>query len=74
MEAPKATALVTCAPKSSTAEIKAAAPPPQPFSKATICGIPVIGTIRAPAVPKTPPMTMATTISIPRSGLPPLQR
>ena len=49
----------------STVEISAAAPPPQPLRSATICGISVIATKRAPSVPARPPSTMPTMISTP---------
>ena len=41
----------------------AAAPPPTPLKIATICGIAVMRTLRAPIRPTTLPITSATTIS-----------
>ena len=40
----------------------AAAPPPTPLKSATICGIAVIFTRRAPTAPSTPPSTIPTAI------------
>ena len=49
-------------PWNSTTEMSAAAPPPTPLNSATICGIAVIFTVRAPTtpitVPTTPPASM----------------
>src|SRR5262249_47359086 len=39
----------------------AAAPPPTPLKRATICGTAVIFTVRAPAVPATAPITTPAT-------------
>ena len=39
----------------STSETSAAAPPPTPLNSATICGIAVIFTLRAPTAPMTAP-------------------
>ena len=47
----------------STSAINAAAPPPTPLNRATICGIAVIFTVRAPTMPATAPITMAIAIS-----------
>ena len=60
------------APKSrclenSRIETSAAAPPPAPLNSATIWGIAVIFTVRAPAKPATPP----TTIPARMIGIPP---
>ncbi len=48
---------------SSASAISAAAPPPTPLNSATICGIAVIFTLRAPAAPKPPPITIPSTIA-----------
>ena len=49
-----------CAPNriSSATATSAAAPPPTPLKRATICGIAVIRTIRAPTVPTMVPITI----------------
>ncbi len=47
----------------SSSEMSAAAPPPTPLKRATICGIAVIFTIRAPTSPTAPPTTMPIPIS-----------
>jgi hypothetical protein len=47
----------------SASATSAAAPPPTPLKSATICGIAVICTRRAPTAPKAPPTSAATTIS-----------
>ena len=53
-----------CSPASrrySAAATTIAAPPPAPLKMATICGIAVIGTVRAPSTPATLPIAPATT-------------
>ena len=50
--------------QSSAAATKAEAPPPKPFKRATICGIPVIGYLTAIVAPMAAPMPPATS-SIP---------
>ena len=47
---------------SSRIETSAAAPPPAPLNRATIWGIAVIFTSRAPTKPAAPPMTRPTTV------------
>ena len=47
----------------SASATSAAAPPPTPLNRATICGIAVIFTLRAPMRPTTLPIAAATTIS-----------
>ena len=47
----------------SASATSAAAPPPTPLNRATICGIAVIFTLRAPTSPTTLPIAAATTIS-----------
>ena len=51
---------------------RAAAPPPTPLNRATICGIAVIFTVRAPTIPMTepirPPTTMSSQFEIPSSA------
>ena len=47
----------------SASAMSAAAPPPTPLNRATICGIAVIFTFRAPITPTTLPIAAATTIS-----------
>ena len=49
--------------RNSAAAIRAAAPPPTPLKIATICGIAVIGTMRAEATPMTVPIAIPATIS-----------
>ena len=49
---------------SSDTATRAAAPPPTPLNSATICGIAVIFTIRAPNVPTAPPIRTPITITI----------
>src|SRR4051812_6760053 len=44
----------------STSDTSAAAPPPTPLNSATICGIAVIFTLRAPTAPITPPISPPT--------------
>ncbi len=51
---------VLCHSESATS---AAAPPPTPLKTATICGIAVIRTFRAPTTPTTLPITSPATIS-----------
>ncbi len=46
----------------SASAMSAAAPPPTPLNRATICGIAVILTLRAPTRPATLPIAAATTI------------
>ena len=62
-----ASAKAGCRPKlrSSATATRAAAPPPTPLKRATICGMAVIFTMRAPMLPTAPPMTtpMATMIT-----------
>ena len=41
--------------------MSAAAPPPTPLKSATICGIAVIRTFRAPTAPRPPPIAIAIT-------------
>ena len=53
--------------ENSRIDTSAAAPPPAPLNSATICGIAVILTIRAPAKPATPPTSIPATIT----GTPP---
>ena len=48
---------------SSSRATRAAAPPPTPLNSATICGIWVIWTLRAPTTPPTVPTRIATRIS-----------
>ena len=43
--------------------MSAAAPPPTPLNRATICGIAVIFTFRAPTTPTTVPIAAPITIS-----------
>ena len=45
----------------SASATSAAAPPPTPLNRATICGIAVIFTVRAPTTPTTVPIAAATT-------------
>src|SRR5450759_2969899 len=54
-----ASAKAGCWPKlsSSATATSAAAPPPTPLKRATICGMAVIFTMRAPMLPTAPPMT-----------------
>ena len=47
----------------SSSAISAAAPPPTPLKRATICGIAVIFTVRAPTSPTAPPATIPIAIS-----------
>ena len=47
----------------SASATRAAAPPPTPLNRATICGIAVIFTLRAPTRPTAAPIRAATTIS-----------
>ena len=47
----------------SASAMSAAAPPPTPLNRATICGIAVIFTLRAPITPTTLPIAAAITIS-----------
>ena len=47
----------------SASATSAAAPPPTPLNRATICGIAVIFTLRAPTRPTAEPISAATTIS-----------
>ena len=47
----------------SAAATSAAAPPPTPLNSATICGIAVILTLRAPTTPITAPIAIATAIA-----------
>jgi hypothetical protein len=49
-------------PWNSTTEMIAAAPPPTPLNSATICGIAVIFTVRAPTTPIIVPMTPPASI------------
>ncbi len=49
-------------PWNSTSEISAAAPPPTPLNSATICGIAVIFTFRAPTTPITDPIAIPAAI------------
>ena len=49
---------------SSATATRAAAPPPTPLKSATICGMAVIFTVRAPTVPTNPPMTTPMPITI----------
>ena len=46
----------------SASAMSAAAPPPTPLNSATICGIAVIFTLRAPTRPTAPPIAIATPI------------
>ena len=46
----------------STSETSAAAPPPTPLNSATICGIAVIFTFRAPTTPITEPIAIPAAI------------
>jgi hypothetical protein len=46
----------------SASAISATAPPPTPLNRATICGIAVIFTERAPTTPTTVPIAIASTI------------
>ena len=46
----------------STSETSAAAPPPTPLNSATICGIAVIFTLRAPTTPTTEPIAIPAAI------------
>ena len=48
----------------SASAIKATAPPPTPLKSATICGIAVIFTRRAPATPMTAPIAIAGAIHL----------
>jgi hypothetical protein len=41
--------------------MSAAAPPPTPLKSATICGIAVILTLRAPTAPRPPPISIPIT-------------
>ena len=56
----------------SASATSAAAPPPTPLNRATICGIAVIFTVRAPTnpttAPSTPPTTINTQLPIPSSA------
>ena len=56
----------------SASATSAAAPPPTPLNRATICGIAVIFTLRAPtrptAAPITPAMTIRAQLPIPSSS------
>ncbi len=47
----------------SASATRAAAPPPTPLNRATICGIAVIFTLRAPTRPTAAPIMAATTIN-----------
>ena len=47
----------------SSSAISAAAPPPTPLKRATICGIAVIFTVRAPTRPTVPPAAIPIPIS-----------
>ena len=47
----------------SASETSAAAPPPTPLKRATICGIAVMRTLRAPMTPTTAPISPPTAIS-----------
>src|SRR5215208_4292818 len=47
----------------STSEMRAAAPPPTPLNSATICGIAVIFTLRAPTTPITAPIAIPTAMN-----------
>ena len=49
----------------SASETSAAAPPPTPLNSATICGIAVIFTLRAPTAPSTAPIAAPTMIRQP---------
>ena len=49
-------------PWNSTTETSAAAPPPTPLNSATICGIAVIFTLRAPTTPITLPIAPPASI------------
>ena len=49
--------------ENSRIDTSAAAPPPAPLNRATICGIAVIFTTRAPANPATPPTAMPARIN-----------
>ncbi len=49
--------------KNSTVATSAAAPPPTPLKSATICGISVILTFRAPKAPAIEPMAMPNPMS-----------
>ncbi len=49
----------------SASATSAAAPPPTPLNRATICGIAVIFTVRAPTTPTTAPIAPPTTIRQP---------
>ena len=55
----------------SASATSAAAPPPTPLNRATICGIAVIFTVRAPtrptAEPRRPPTTISTQFPMPSS-------
>ena len=46
----------------SASDTRAAAPPPTPLNSATICGIAVIFTLRAPTAPNAPPIAAPTMI------------
>ena len=48
---------------SSRIETSAAEPPPAPLNRATICGIAVIFTRRAPVKPAAPPTTMPASVT-----------
>jgi hypothetical protein len=54
------TSTISCSSSSAT---RAAAPPPTPLNNATICGIWVICTVRAPYTPPAVPTAIATRIS-----------
>ncbi len=49
--------------RNSAVEMSAAEPPPQPFRIATICGMSVMATRRAPIAPATAPSAMAAAMS-----------
>ena len=56
----------------SASATSAAAPPPTPLNRATICGIAVIFTVRAPTIPMTepirPPTAMSSQFEMPSSA------
>ena len=60
--------------RNSAVEMSAAEPPPQPFKIATICGMSVMATRRAPTAPAMAPIAMATRMSHRFCGAPPLPR
>ena len=65
VETPRSTPTFPCAaqtPWNSTSETSAAAPPPTPLNSATICGIAVIFTLRAPTSPITAPIAAPAAI------------